>query len=335
VDTPPPDVLDEQDLRAALAAHWGLGGDLRYLPKGVGAYHWSVTAAGRPAWFVTVDDLDTKPWIATGRDAVFAGLAAAYGVARALRDRAGLDLAVGPRPAGDGAVAVRLADRFSVAVHPFVPGVAGVWGAPPTPGGRVAVLLALADLHRATARLAVPVPGPPPDLPGRPGLVAALDEVGRPWSGGPRSEAARHALAARAAAVAARLAELDRLARVLGAGDDRPPVVTHGEPHPGNLIVTDHGLRLVDWDTVARTRPERDLWMLDDGTPDAFAPYEAATGTRVRAEAVRFHRLAWDLADIAGFTALFRGPHQDTAWTARKWEGFLALLAGAPSAPYG
>jgi len=335
VDTPPPEGLDERDLRAALAAHWGLAGDLRYLPKGVGAYHWALEAAGRPAWFVTVDDLDTKPWIGAGRDAVFAGLAVAYGVAGALRDRAGLDLAVGPRPAGDGAVAVRLTDRFSVGVHPFVAGVAGVWGAPPAPGVRVAVLRALAGLHRATPRLAVPVPPPPPDLPGRAALVAALDELGRPWSGGPRSEPARQALAAHATGIAARVAELDRLGRRLRAGDDGPPVVTHGEPHPGNLIVTGDGLRLVDWDTVARARPERDLWMLDDGTADAFGPYEAATGTRVRTEAVRFHRLAWDLADVAGFTALFRGPHEDTAWTARKWEGYRALLAGAPSAPYG
>jgi spectinomycin phosphotransferase len=31
-------------------------------------------------------------------------------------------------------------------------------------------------------------------------------------------------------------------------------VVTHGEPHPGNLIQTSAGLVLIDWDTVAVAR---------------------------------------------------------------------------------
>jgi aminoglycoside phosphotransferase (APT) family kinase protein len=42
------------------------------------------------------------------------------------------------------------------------------------------------------------------------------------------------------------------------AGPDR--VITHGEPHPGNLMVTDRGPVLIGWDTVGLARPERDLW---------------------------------------------------------------------------
>jgi aminoglycoside phosphotransferase (APT) family kinase protein len=36
--------------------------------------------------------------------------------------------------------------------------------------------------------------------------------------------------------------------------------LTHGEPHPGNVIGTDDGWLLVDWDTAAIAQPERDLW---------------------------------------------------------------------------
>ena len=45
---------------------------------------------------------------------------------------------------------------------------------------------------------------------------------------------------------------LDRV-RVAGG----PSVITHGEPHPGNLPRTRAGLCLVDWDTTALARPER------------------------------------------------------------------------------
>ena len=38
--------------------------------------------------------------------------------------------------------------------------------------------------------------------------------------------------------------------------------MTHGEPHAGNVMRTDEGRLLVDWDTVALAPPERDLWML-------------------------------------------------------------------------
>jgi spectinomycin phosphotransferase len=110
--------------------------------------------------------------------------------------------------------------------------------------------------------------------------------------------------------------------------------VTHGEPHPGNLIRTDAGLRLIDWDTVALARPERDLWMLDDGSPGCLGLFEELTGHEVSEPAVKFYRLAWTLSDIASFVEMFRSPHQETRWLRRKFRGFQRLLAGQPSAPH-
>src|SRR5207302_1276905 len=86
VDTPPPATLDDSDLAAAMDVAWALGaGEIRYHPKGAGSYHWVVETDGRPQYFITVDDLDTKPWIGVDRDSSFEGLEAAYNAARVLR----------------------------------------------------------------------------------------------------------------------------------------------------------------------------------------------------------------------------------------------------------
>ena len=81
--------LSAEVITAAIRDRWGLRiQEFRYLPEGGGAYHWSLsTSDGR--WFVTCDDLDTKPWLGVGRDTVFTGLIAAY--------RTAMDLAASGR----------------------------------------------------------------------------------------------------------------------------------------------------------------------------------------------------------------------------------------------
>ena len=160
--------------------------------------------------------------------------------------------------------------------------------------------------------------------------MAALESIRAPWTGGAYSERARHALHDNAASVLDRLSQFDELAAQLDRAH-AAPVVTHGEPHPGNLIRTSTGLRLIDWDTVALAEPERDLWMLDD----AQESYTEATGHPVDAAAMEFYALAWTLFDIASFADMFRREHERTRWAEQKWTGFLALLEGGRSRPYG
>ena len=166
----------------------------------------------------------------------------------------------------------------------------------------------LARLHLATP------PGTtalrPFAVPGRAELDAALDDLGRPWDAGPFSEPARRALADHVEVVTQALAELDRLIDQLAAPDGRT-VVTHGEPHPGNLIQTRAGLVLIDWDTVAVARPERDLWMIDD--PAAAIHYRQLTGITPEPEAMAGYRLLWALTDVAAFTVELRRPHRRDA----------------------
>ena len=62
MDTPPPPALDFHTLITALRNAWSVEADeLTYLPKGVGSSTWR---AG--SYFITIDDLDTKPWIGRG-----------------------------------------------------------------------------------------------------------------------------------------------------------------------------------------------------------------------------------------------------------------------------
>ncbi|MFZ0173512.1 MAG: phosphotransferase [Acidimicrobiales bacterium] len=334
LDTPSPVALDDTDLAEALAANWKSAVDeIRYLPKGAGSYHWIADISARPQLFITVDDLDTKPWIGETRDSTFEGLRDAYEAARVLHDEGGFAFVVAPLRCTNGSTVLRLADQYSMAVFPFVEGRAGAWGDPLADTDRDALLGELATLHKPTAVTDVRIAHRRLHLPERPDLAAALDELDRPWMGGSLSEPARHVLAAHAEKVTSWLEQLDLLGRQLGEAEETA-VLTHGEPHPGNLIHTADGLRLIDWDTVALARRERDLWMLHDGSPQCLMAYERLTGTTINETAISFYRLAWTLSDIASFANMFRSPHQETQWTRTKWKGFQQLLGGAPSAPY-
>jgi spectinomycin phosphotransferase len=334
LDTPPPAAIDDDLLTATLAQAWSIDPRaLEYVPKGVGSYHWRAVSAGAETYFVTVDDLDTKPWIGQERDSTFDGLCAAYATAWTLNHDDGLALVVPPINADDGSPAVRLGDQYSVSVFPFVDGEPWSWGQPVAREQRALVVRELAQLHKTEHGRHTGIRRRARGLPERDALTHALDSLDHPWTGGAYSERARFELTESAARVLERLARFDDLAALL---DRTAPatVVTHGEPHPGNLIQTPSGLRMIDWDTVALAEPERDLWMLGH-KPDGSDEYSEATGHAIDPDAIEFYRLGWTLSDIASFTAMFRSDHPRTKWAETKWEGFVALLRGAESEPYG
>jgi spectinomycin phosphotransferase len=335
VDTPPPTAIDTQSLATVLAERWSIAAtDLRYVPKGVGAYHWRVECSEIEPYFVTVDDLSTKPWLGREPDATFEGLVAAYATAWTLHHDEGLPLVVPPIRAGDGSIAVRFDERYSVAVFQYVDGAAGTWGESMARDERVQLVHDLARLHEPGHARRTGIARRPHVLPERDALADALDSLDQPWTAGAYSERARRALSDNTTSVVERLARFDELAvRLDRAG--QPPVVTHGEPHPGNLIVTSTGLRLIDWDTVALAEPERDLWMLYDDGRDVVDVYTEATGHDLDPSAIEFYALAWTMSDIASFAEMFRFPHESTQWAEQKFAGFVALLEGGTSTPYG
>lgn len=189
----------------------------------------------------------------------------------------------------------------------------------------------LARLHASTAETHL-VSRRRIALPHRRRLEAALDDVDRPWDGGPLSEAARRELGRHVDAVGRALRHLDELTFRLERRDTRL-VVTHGEPHPGNLIETPDGHVLIDWDTVGLARPERDLWMIADA--DVVAAYRDLTGIMLEREALIAYGLLWALTDVAAFTVQLRGEHELDADGEHALEGLRSILVGNEPAPYG
>ena len=335
MDTPPPPDLDNLELADALASSWGLDiGHLLYLPKGHGSYHWFIeTPTGR--YFVTVDDLGIKPWLGGSPDSTFEGLEAAYDSALALHRQAHLSFVVAPITQLSGGTALRLSERYALTVFPFMDGEPGVWGDPIGPTDHEQLLRLLAELHRSTLAAASRAPRYGVVLPGRAVLEAALEDLDSPWIGGPFSEAARRELAAHAGVVDDWIVAFDRLAGLVDkAGCEQ--VITHGEPHPRNLIRGDNSVLLVDWDTVGLAPPERDLWMFDDGSPDILGAYVEATGRGVDETTISLFRLAWTLSDIAAFVALFRSDHGRNQGAEKSLRALTDSLMGAlTTRPYG
>ena len=325
-----PEDLGDDRVRAAVVDHWGLDlVELAHVPVGGGAHHWTARTADGRRWFVTGDDLDTKPWLGTDRDTVFDGVLDAYGAATDLRS-SGLAFVVAPVPSGGGAPAVRLDDRYSVSLFEYVEGEAGRWGRSLPRPVRDAVVVTLGALHRSPHPWRLRRPGLA--VPGRSGLDEALRDLDDPWDGGPFSDLARRALAEHVDAVVGWLADLGRRTN---RDDGGAVVVTHGEPHPGNILSTPTGLALIDWDTVALAPPERDLWMLDDADEDAIPRYHEATGVALDRETLAAYRRLWALTDLAAFTGLLRGNHRGDADAAHALEGLRRILVGREPAPYG
>ena len=120
------------------------------------------------------------------------------------------------------------------------------------------------------------------------------------------------------------LARFDELARETATSG--PTVITHGEPHPGNIIRRAGKLSLIDWDTVGMALPERDLWLVaGDGTSEA-GRYAELTGRQVSGAALHMYRMRWSLDDITLCLCDFRGPHKKTEDIELAWAAFTDVI---------
>jgi spectinomycin phosphotransferase len=313
-----PDDLDEASLSEALRTGWGFSSEsLTYRPVGFGSHHWLATDATGARLFVTVDDLRAKRRTADGTtDQAYARLTGALRTALSLRRDSGLDFVAAPIPAADGRVLERLSDRYSVVVHAFL------GGRDATDDDVPAILDCLVRLHRADA------PAVLVDdflLPDRDRLTELIGRTGAPWSSGPYAERARALLTTHAAGVEVLLTEYDRLV-VRAAAQPERMVVTHGEPDPGNTMVTPDGLMLVDWESALLAPPERDVWNLAEQGEWVIDGYQAASGVGIDREALALYRLWYDLAEIGGYLSLFHAPHRETEDAAESWTNLEYFL---------
>ena len=322
--SPPVDLVPER-LARALAEGWHhRAASMEYVPEGGGSHHWKLTGDdGRPH-FVTVDDLDDKDWMGDTRRAVFEGLGAALDTAAALRSEAGLEFVVAPVPARDGELLRRLDDRYAVAVFPFLAGRSHPFGPYPDARLRGLALDMIAVLHRSTPAVRGRAPRHALRFTGRGDLAAFLLDPGQPWDGGPFSDAVRRLLAPRSADLAQLVTGFDRLADITATARS-DLVITHGEPHPANLMSVDGRLLLIDWDTTALAPPERDVALIATTGNEGVDRYQEATGRELEPAVITLYRLRWYLDDLASAIRLFRNRHRDTPDT-RRWRADLAPL---------
>jgi spectinomycin phosphotransferase len=295
----PPD-FDRDALAAVLRRGWGItAGPLAYAPAGFGSHHYR---AGQ-RWWVNVDATAQPARLDKALRTVVA-LAAA-----------GLEFAHAPQPLRNGGCVAAMPGGYAVSVFETIEGESFEFGEYADPALRGQVLDALRRLHAAR-----PAARPEPDSLRVPHRDTVLDGLDREWTGGPFGEAARALVSQARDHITDLLRRYDRLApKVLGDKDRW--VVTHGEPHPGNVMRTAHGIKLIDWDTVRLAPPERDLWMIAPDTAGADP------------ETIELYQRWWTLSEICSYTAVLRGVHLDDANTRIAHRELHAYLSSSRSQP--
>lgn len=135
----------------------------------------------------------------------------------------------------------------------------------------------------------------------------------------PFGEGARRLIRAAREHITGLMQRYDQLVPYALAGRDRW-VVTHGEPHTGNVMRLPGdgiggGIRLIDWDTVRLAPPERDLWMISPGEPDADSSI------------IELYQRWWELAEICDYANTLRAAHDEDANTRIAWRELQTYLA--------
>ena len=312
----PPDGLRPDLLEAAVRDSWGLGSvELGYRALGFGSHHWEITAAGGDRWFATLDELRSRRRERDEPlDSVYGRLRASVAAALDLR-LAGLEFVQSPTPTGAGEPMIRLSEEFSLALYPFIEGRSYVWGEHFAPEHRRAILDHVVAIHTAPVVTRRHARRDDLAIDHRAELDLVLDGWRRPAGApalGPYEQPTLELLARFEPGIRGLLAAYDELAAKVAARPELA-VLTHGEPHVANSMLTTGGWVLIDWDTTLISPPERDLCNLDPGDGSILAAYERATGTVLLPEAFELFRRRWDLADLAIAVSQFTEPHSGNA----------------------
>lgn len=308
----PADLTPEQ-ISSALRRHWGIDAvEVRYAPVGHGGYHWTARERTGTRWFVTAD-------ARTGEE--FERVRAAYESAATLRGQ-GLDFIHTPTPDLSGDLWRRISPSWAMAVSTYVEGR--------RPDFQTEERARVAELvGRLHAFSPAPTTTPRWELPQLAAPVRRLlDTLDTPWSEGPFGEPARALLIRSAGGIEALLGHFEHLSDRLAASDE-PWVITHGEPHAGDVLLDTGGdLHLIDWDDTRIAPRERDLRILLHGHHNVpigwdnqavVAAYQRTAGPfQPRSFVLDLFRADWCLGAVLGAWSL-RQPHRDTADTAARW----------------
>ena len=120
------------------------------------------------------------------------------------------------------------------------------------------------------------------------------------------------------------------------AGTRANLVITHGEPHPANLMLAAGRLVLIDWDTAALAPPERDVSLIATTSGEGTDRYQQAAGRNLDPAVMTLYRVRWYLDDLASAIRLFRRPpprytrHPAVAGQPGTWTGTASPMARTP-----
>ena len=283
-----PPHVSEEDVLDQVWAHWLPGVErLTHLPVGFGAWHWQAWAGGRPTLFVTLDRLGSRHTARSLEDA--------YRAAAALASR-DLEYVVANRPTVLGRCTVPLGE-YRLSATPWLEGRSGDGSLPDVDAAKTTADM-LVRLHEQP---------PPPTIPRwrplvHPSFPVRLEErLTRRWTSGPYAEEAHTLLRDRLPEIARWTA--DYLVRA-AATDPATWVPTHGEPHTRNQLVTDAGIRLVDWESLKLAPRERDLGYLVGQGWGEFCEADP--------DLVELFDLEWRLDEISQYADWFEAPHTGT-----------------------
>jgi hypothetical protein len=327
----PPDDMSHTDLMRVLGDGWGLAvASIDYRSVGFGSHHWDVVDTDGVRRFLTVDDLAAK-----GRPVgdpvagAFGRLRAALTTATDLRHY-GATFVIAPIPTLAGEPLVRTAGRFAVALYPYVDGQSFSSGHVRTLAQREGVLDLVVALHAVpTKSLRCPV-ADDFTIPHRDELELSFHDTDPLSESGPYARRASKLLIENETKIGRLLVRYDGLVKRHSRQSHRS-VITHGEPHPGNTMLTSSGWVLIDWDTALVAPPERDLWMLDPGDGSIVRSYADDTGTIARPLTLELYRIRWDLADISAYVNYFRALHSGSLDDEESWDELCALIGRLPA----
>ncbi len=322
-----PAEISGADIAGMLNKHWGFRPtEVIYAPVGGGSYHWIASVGSEPRWFVTANHLDPGgSWLGATAEATRAAVEAAAWSAMELAG-AGSEFIVAALPDRTGRPIRDFLPGWTLQVLPYLPGWSTPDGGWPDPAEQLQLAGLLGRLH--TAQPPTALLRWDPAITSRDRLRTALDELDRPWTGGPYAEPTRRRLAETRDGLLLRLARYDKLVRDLSAADD-PWVVTHGEPHSANVVRTEDGrMHLIDCDSMQLAPRERDLAMLPDEALDfVLAAYQEHAGpVRIHPERIELFHLWWVLAETCGCVEEFRQPHAESLDSKQSWRNLLDSL---------
>lgn len=289
----PSDITDEMVVHT-LRDHWAVSvRRADYAAVGFGSHHW---LAGDH--FVSVDAADDGD-----------ELVPALRSARALRDDARLEFVIAPIPSGTGELIAPLGDDWVMHVYERLEVVDDTRHGPHADS---AVIDLVHRIHESTPVALAHARREDFSIGDRDDLEEALGNLDEPWETGPYGDRCREALVANCEALSAALARHDQWAEAV-PGDGW--VLTHGEPHRGNVFRTTRGWAVVDWDTALIAPAERDWWDIPNSPGDA--------------DLRDLYRFRWALAEVACYVSEFSDDHHDDRNTRASWPNFLRYLEQA------